>query len=937
MGTPARTELFERTREQAALARALDRALAQGGSVIVVEGAAGAGKTALIELAAELAAARRVHVLRARGSEIERDVPLSTLRTLFERHLLGLSASRRSALLAGSAHPLARAIGLAEPGPLAGAQLHRAAQRLVEQLAAGGPLALLVDDLHHADASSLTALAAIARHLDDLPVALIVTRRAEDYGQDPAALEELALVAGTPLTPQPLTCVGVGAVLRARGGPAIDDVVVALGHEATGGNPFLVVQLARAFHETEQPIDRGQVTDLMAGVAQSLSAVLRVRVGRLGADAAVLARAVSVLGDDVSLSEACAVAGLTREATLVAGASLASAGIFASDRVNSFAHPLVRAAVEADLLAAERALIEERAVCVLLDTGADPARAAVHLLRTEPGGDPRAVAALRAAAASASGAAAPRRAVLLLQRALAERPVPIERELLGELISAELRAGDYAAAAKHLRARPQTDCTAAARVADVRRLSRAVMQVEGAAAAAAVLDAGLEEEPGEARLLLEAERLWMSVLEPGSSPHVLDCLERYGELDGDDAAQRAMLAAIAVGLSLGSVTSDIVGSLLERAFGDGALLRDEGADSPLYALGAYAMVASDRLLLADSEMTRALAAARARGSAGGAGMALALRGIARLHLGLIASAEADGLAASRAAAESSGRLRALTVAAGVGVVVDARAQRGDDAGALGILAEYGFAGDLAGDLQLPTLLPRARAHLAAGRAAEALADARRASLARRRHLLLPLDAAPVISLAQATLGQREEAIAGAAAQLERARAWRAPSAIACALRVLGLAHGDVNGIAMLEEAIALLECSPAALERAQCLVALGMLWRRTGQRSLALEALRGGADLAQRLGASALAQRAREHLVVLGARPRRLAFTGADALTASERRAAQLAAAGRTNREIAQELYLSIKTVESHLGRGFRKLGIRSRTELASALSPPSR
>ena len=74
---------------------------------------------------------------------------------------------------------------------------------------------------------------------------------------------------------------------------------------------------------------------------------------------------------------------------------------------------------------------------------------------------------------------------------------------------------------------------------------------------------------------------------------------------------------------------------------------------------------------------------------------------------------------------------------------------------------------------------------------------------------------------------------------------------------------------------------------------------------------------------------------MLGARPRRLAFTGADALTASERRAAQLAASGRTNREIAQELYLSVKTVESHLGRGFRKLGISSRTELAGALALP--
>jgi DNA-binding CsgD family transcriptional regulator len=397
--------------------------------------------------------------------------------------------------------------------------------------------------------------------------------------------------------------------------------------------------------------------------------------------------------------------------------------------------------------------------------------------------------------------------------------------------------------------------------------------------------------------------------------------------------EQPMLAALGAALTLDSATAD-AGRLLERAIGDGALLDEEGPESPLYALTAYALVASDRLLLAEAEMTRGLAAARAQGSSGGAGMALAMRGIARMRLGLLGDAEADGLAACGAAAESGGRLRALTRAVAVGVVVDARAERGDDAGAFGILAEHGFAGDLGGAAELPALLPRARAHLAAGRAGAALADAQRASGAFERYPALALDAAPVIALAHTTLGDRPAAIAVGRAMLQRARVAGIPSALACALRVLGLAHGDVAGIAMLEEAIGRLECSPASLERAYCLVALGMLARRAGQRSRALEVLRGGADLAQRLGAIVLAQRAREHLLVLGARPRRLAFTGAEALTASERRAAQLAAAGRTNREIAQELYLSIKTVESHLARGFRKLGIRSRTELASVLPP---
>ncbi len=938
VGTPPTADLFERAHERRRIADLLDAAASGGGGVRVIEGSAGMGKTALLDLATSLAGDRGMRVLRARGSEIESDVPLITLRALLERALAGLDPERRAALLGGPAGPLASVLGLGEPRPIAGARLHRAARELIGVLAGSGPLALLVDDLHNADASTLATLAGLGRHLEELPVALVVTRRPEDCGHDPAALEELALVAGPPLILTPLTLGGVGQVLRDRADAPLEDELIARGHGATGGNPFLVVELARAFAETAQPLDAAQLTDLLAGVAQSLSAVLRVRVGRLGPDCAVLARTVSVLGDHVSVTEASAVAGLTREAALVAAAALAADGIFAADRVNGFAQPLVRAAVEADLLAAERTLIEERSVAVLLETGADPARTAVHLLRTEPGGDPRAVAALRAAAAGAAGAATPARAMVLLRRALAEQPdSPARYDVLGELVSAELAAGHYAEAAEHLRTRLRCRSALAERVADVKRLARATLQLEGPAAAGAILDRELLPLRGEARLVLEAERLWISVLQPDRAEHVRGAVTRFGDVACIIPEEHAMLAALTVGLSTGIASADVVGPLAERALGDGALLAAEGPDSPLHALTTYALVASDRLLLAEAEATRALVAARGQGGAVGIAMALTMRGLARIRLGFLREAEADGLAAIRAAGAARGGAQALMIASAIGVVVHARAELGDDAGARALLAEHGFAGDLDGEPQQRALLARARMHLAAGRAADALADAERAYAAGVQHAELACQAAGIVSLARTKLGERAAALSVARRQLDLAKPWRAPSVVASALRSLGMAHGDAAGVALLQEALELLEESPAALERAHCLVTAGMLWRRTGQRSRALEALRGGADLAQRLGASAVAQQAREGLLVLGARPRRLAFTGAEALTASERRAATLAAAGHTNREIAQELYLSIKTVESHLGRGFRKLGISSRAELASALAPRSR
>ena len=233
-----------------------------------------------------------------------------------------------------------------------------------------------------------------------------------------------------------------------------------------------------------------------------------------------------------------------------------------------------------------------------------------------------------------------------------------------------------------------------------------------------------------------------------------------------------------IGLSFDPARADVAGELLVRAFADGALLAGEGFESPLCALAAYALLASDRVHLAEAEMTRALGAAHARGCAGGVAMALTVRGLARLRLGRIGTAESDGLAACAAATGAAGTLRALTFAAAVGVVVDARAERGDDAGALAILAEHGLVGDLADAAQWPALLPRARAHLAAGRAAEALADARRALARTGRHAAIAMEAAPVIVSAQSTLGERRAAIAGGQAQLERARASRAPAAIA---------------------------------------------------------------------------------------------------------------------------------------------------------------
>jgi DNA-binding NarL/FixJ family response regulator len=150
--------------------------------------------------------------------------------------------------------------------------------------------------------------------------------------------------------------------------------------------------------------------------------------------------------------------------------------------------------------------------------------------------------------------------------------------------------------------------------------------------------------------------------------------------------------------------------------------------------------------------------------------------------------------------------------------------------------------------------------------------------------------------------------------------------------VLGSLERD-DGLDHLEAACALLEHAPARLERAKALAALGGALRRARRPTDAREPLRKALELAEIAGATALAERTRAEIYATGARPRTAALSGVGALTASERRVADLAADGLSNRDIAQSLYVTAKTVEVHLSSAYRKLGVGSRRGLPSALA----
>jgi DNA-binding CsgD family transcriptional regulator len=182
------------------------------------------------------------------------------------------------------------------------------------------------------------------------------------------------------------------------------------------------------------------------------------------------------------------------------------------------------------------------------------------------------------------------------------------------------------------------------------------------------------------------------------------------------------------------------------------------------------------------------------------------------------------------------------------------------------------------------------------------------------------------------LGDRDQALALAEAELSDVRVFGGARALGVALRTTGLIRGDAVGTDRLDASVTELAGSPAILERAKSLLALGSARRRLGQRAAAREHLSEALDLAARCTAQPLLSRIRDELRAAGARPRRDRRYGVDALTPTEVRVARLAAEGKTNRQIAQTLYVTIKTVEGHLAHTYAKLGITGRSELAQSV-----
>jgi DNA-binding CsgD family transcriptional regulator len=377
---------------------------------------------------------------------------------------------------------------------------------------------------------------------------------------------------------------------------------------------------------------------------------------------------------------------------------------------------------------------------------------------------------------------------------------------------------------------------------------------------------------------------------------------------------------------------DEVRAIALRALGDGqAFVDGDGTRAAIFMELALGMCEEYEPVIRVSE--QALRVARLKGSVLAHANASHALATARYRAGRLTEAVADATAACDAA-RFGWELYQPSARA---ILAEALLDRGElDAAAQALDVPDADERWGAGSTYFYFLASRARLAFALGRAQEAL-DGFRAcdEMARawgaRNPAIYPWRSGA--ALAALRLGEHDEARRVAAAELDDARAWDAPRPIGLALRTLGLVEGGGAGIELLRQAVTELERSPSPVEQARALIDLGAALRRSGRRQDAREPLRRALELARRCEAHGLTARAREELRSAGARPRRLELTGVAALTPMERRTVGLAAEGLTNREVAQHLFLTVRTIEMHLTHAYRKLGVSSRRELGRALT----
>lgn len=904
----------------------LRRARDHGGEVLIVTGAAGMGKTALMDRVAQEANAEGFRVLRARGELLEQEFPWGVVRRLLGRieRQRGGAARLAEIALTGVDH---------DPGSLFSAQhgLHW----LVSDLAAEGPLALLVDDGHWVDALSLRWLAYLAGRIADDPVFLAVASRPGTFAGDEgawASLRDGARSAELGVLSEAATASLLQQFLSQPPDPEFANHC----RELTGGNPLMLVELARGIERAGISPDAEGLRELRMASRGTLTPSLPLRIHRLGDAAVAAAHAIAVLGPSSTHSRIAAITGLSVAQVRIGLDRLAVDQLITTDPAIEFVHPLMRAAAYEDLGAPGRGTMHASAAQRLAYERVDADVVASHLLEAVPAGDQDTVDRLRAAARRAAGRAAHDTAARYLERALAEPPTGRRRhEVLTDLGRVQVGSAPAAAAAYFRQALGET-AAPADQVAVQLGLAHSLAPLGAFAEAAMVLEEGLRRVPADQpqlrdeliAALLNTTR-WDFRIRHRCRPFV-DALKL--RVAAGETLSPQLHANLAVELLAEGVDRDATIHHAQQAI--------TGASGRVLDDIMWAGIVLTPLACA-GEVEQALAfnaaniaSQRRDGQKAALAVSLAGNGYLQLFCGNVTDALVD-VDDALAIAEDP-----VSICFAVVFMAEAWILRDRVDLAWDLIASRGFLGPLPALWPFPWLrATRGWLRFLRGDGAGALEDLNLTGvqiLGFGLHCPAVIPWRARVATVWAALGDRGRAQRLAELDLRLAQQWGEPKTLASALVVAARhADGDLT-IELAEQSLGLANDSRLVLPRIDALQVLGASLRRRGERRRARELLAEAQHLAHETGAVAALPGIRDELLAAGGRPRRAALRGPDALTPAELRVARLAAEGRSNPEIAQLLFVTRRTVETHLTSAYGKLGIDGREALDGALSAAS-
>lgn len=924
--------LLEREHELTALRGAFEALSLGNGSALLFEAPLGMGKSRLLERAMAMAGDRGLRVMSSRGVQLEREFAFGAIRQLFEAVVVKASEQDRREWLSGAAADVS--VLFEQPTmdvPMGEFAFLHGLYWLTANLCQRNGLVLIMDDLHWTDELSLRFLAYLLPRLSSMPVLLLAATRSPE--PDSAHVLNLVTIDSScrVMAPSALSVAGAAQLIERSSGYAADPAFIQACHRITHGNPLFLTELLRALEAEGVAPEACNVGEVSRVGPQAIGRRVELEMMRLTPQSCRLVEVLSVLAPHADLDRTAAIAELDRAQTDRSLSELARVHLVrpAPDGHFEFVHPLVQTVVYERIDHTRLASYHTLAARLLEHSGAPAEEVAAHLLKLPMTGDQAKVAVLRRAAEQAQGRGASESAFTYLRRALAEPPthglqttILTDAGLIGINVDVE--------SAVHLLGQARSRLTEPHAVGKLAtRLGLALFYLGRADQAVEVLSRAIDDlggDDGDLYRELQAVLIAIPSMIEGWS-HLTHRIPDLRRLPPADTLGALILDSMICAHD--TLNGDPRGIEPARvSVADSRLVSLASQGSPM-AAGPYYTLALGDLdagLVAQEEVIKE---ARRHGALTGQILHLFFRAVAWVRRGDLAEAEADMWEARHLANIVQFSL-ALPIQSAT--LAEICIERGDVESAAALLRSVKLSEDV---IPVEFALARGRLLFVEGAHKKALEAALNAGkkIGGNNPGIAPWRSQAALILH--ALGDDKEARRYAEEEIELAVRWGAPYAIGHAVRVAGLLTPGADGLALLRQAVDILRSDPARLARAYAHVDLGVALWRQGVRTEARQNLSAGLDLATHCGAIPLVNRAREELRAAGVRPRRLAAIGIDALTPSERRVAALAAQGLTNRGIAQQLYVTVKTVEAHLGSVYRKLGIVRREELAAKLRSP--